>query len=243
MNRNQKHSKLSGKSFYIALCASVLAVGAIGVYSYHQTSDKLKHQLEELPEVTQLTTERWEYEDVTEKVDKPEDNIPKETEQQEITTAPVTEKPEVKDTGAKPSKVQPFVKPLNGEIIIPFSNGELVKSKTLNAWKTHDGVDIEGTIGDSVKSMTSGKIKDIREDVRWGVCVIIDHGNGIEGHYYNLNKNIPVKVGDDVRTGTIIGAIGDTAECEIAENSHLHFGVKKNGEWIDPMSIIPKDFN
>ena len=43
-----------------------------------------------------------------------------------------------------------------------------------------------------------------------------------------------------VDIGQTIGTVGNTAQCEIAEESHLHFGVKKNSEWVDPQSVMSK---
>jgi murein DD-endopeptidase MepM/ murein hydrolase activator NlpD len=37
--------------------------------------------------------------------------------------------------------------------------------------------------------------------------------------------------------------VGDTAECEAAELSHLHFALKKNGSWIDPIEYIGIKYN
>ena len=131
-----------------------------------------------------------------------------------------------------------MVRPLNGEIINEFSDGELVKSRTLNVWKTHDGVDIAGALDEKVKSMSSGTVTKVYEDQMMGSCVVIEHGNGLEGYYCNLSKDIPVVEGQKVSAGTIVGMVGDTAESEISEPSHLHFAVKKNGEWIDPIALI-----
>ena len=86
--------------------------------------------------------------------------------------------------------------------------------------------------------MTSGTVTKVYEDQMLGACVIIDHGSGLEGYYCNLSKDIPVVEGQTVSAGTIIGTVGDTAEGEIKEASHLHFGLKKNGEWIDPIELI-----
>lgn len=133
---------------------------------------------------------------------------------------------------------QPNVMPVNGEIINPFSNGELVKSQTLNVWKTHDGVDIAADVGTQVKSMNRGEVTEVREDALWGYTVTIDHGDGIVGYYYNLSSAVTVEEGDSVESGQIIGAVGDTAQIEAAEPSHLHFGLKRNGEWIDPINYI-----
>lgn len=71
----------------------------------------------------------------------------------------------------------------------------------------------------------------------------IDHGDGIIGHYYNLAKAMTVIEGDEVDSGEVIGAVGDSAEIEAAEPSHLHFGIKRNGEWIDPITFIDPDSN
>ena len=135
------------------------------------------------------------------------------------------------------------VMPVNGEIIKPFSNGELVKSETLGVWKTHDGADIKADAGTQVKAINQGTVTKVWDDPLWGMCITIDHGNGIESHYYNLSQATTVIEGDEVNSGEVIGAVGDTAEIEAAEGSHLHFAVKRNGNWIDPISFIDPNSN
>ena len=71
----------------------------------------------------------------------------------------------------------------------------------------------------------------------WGTTVTIEHADGIVSYYANLKSAVSVKQGQQVKMGAVIGAVGETAEIEQAEESHLHFGVKKDGEWIDPMSL------
>lgn len=136
------------------------------------------------------------------------------------------------------TETQPLVMPLNGKIINPFSNGELVKSETLGYWETHDGVDIKGKVGKKVVAMTAGTVTKVIEDPLFGTEIIIDHGNNIEGHYYNLEKDVDVAEGDAVNAGQKIGAVGKTADVESKLPAHLHFGIKQNGKWIDPISFI-----
>lgn len=138
----------------------------------------------------------------------------------------------------KTVKTAPNVMPVNGKVLNPFSGGELVKSDTLGVWKTHDGVDIAADAGTPVRAMNSGEVTQVKEDPLWGYTVCIDHGNGIMSFYYNLSSAVAVSEGDDVESGQTIGAVGDTAEIEAAEATHLHFALKKNGEWIDPVSYI-----
>lgn len=72
----------------------------------------------------------------------------------------------------------------------------------------------------------------------WGVTVTVSHTNGYDSIYCGLKPSVPVKKGAKVKIGDIVGYVGNTAEIEIAEESHLHLAVKKNDSWIDPMSIL-----
>ena len=228
--------KISSKSLIITsgICVAVAAIA--GFYTYSKASDQLNAEIIGGNKTT-LSAEA----DVETPVDAEQTNIAKTetttvTETEIIESAIAPEVEVVEEASAVTS--QAMVRPLNGEIINEFSDGELVKSKTLNVWKTHDGVDIAGALDEKVKSMTSGTVTKVYEDPMMGACVIIDHGNGIEGYYCNLGKDIPVSEGQKVSAGTIIGMVGNTAESEINEPSHLHFAVKKNSDWIDPISLI-----
>ena len=251
-NSKFKIGNLSGKGLIIAAAACVLAVGAAGYYSYTTISNRLNSQL--IGSNSDTFSAGADEENGSEApVDIGQTNIAKE---EETTVSTVTEPPaesvnavtEISEgtetTSVSTQKTeennipQAMVRPLNGEVINIFSDGELVKSKTLNVWKTHDGVDIAGAPDEKVKSMTSGTVKSVSEDQLLGVCVIIDHGNGLEGYYCSLSKDVPVAEGQSVSAGTIIGTVGNTAESEVSEDSHLHFAVKKNGEWIDPIALI-----
>ena len=231
--------KLSGKGFAAAVAACLVIVGGAGIYSYKKVADKLNDQL--IGNTKAVSDEV----SVTEApVNAEQTGIAKtepaeaETQKTESEPAEAAEVPIVEPDIEVSAVPQAIVRPLNGEIINAFSQGELVKSSTLNVWKTHDGVDIAGNLNEKVKSMTGGTVKSIYEDQMLGACVIVDHGSGVEGFYCNLSKDIPVTEGQTVSAGTIIGTVGDTAQSEIKEAPHLHFALKKNGEWIDPISFI-----
>ncbi len=245
---NSKFKKISGKGLAIT-GACVVAVAAAGVYSYSKLSDKLNAELigENSGTLSAKSSSDILPEDKQSPVNVPKTDVAK-TETTAVTTEPpaesaavTTEKVPEETTGEAVTETfipQAMVRPLNGEILNEFSDGELVKSKTLNVWKTHDGVDIAGAADEKVKSMTSGTVTKVYEDQMLGSCVIVDHGGGLEGYYCNLSKDIPVAEGQSVSAGTILGSVGNTAEGEISEDSHLHFAVKKNGDWIDPIALI-----
>lgn len=128
--------------------------------------------------------------------------------------------------------------PVIGEISHEFSNGELVKSETLGVWKTHDGVDILCDLGTEVRSMSEGVVKEIKDDPLWGIYVIVEQSNGLDVQYCGLAKDLNVKAGQEVKQGEILGKTSDTNQCEILQQPHLHLGVKRGGQWIDPLSVI-----
>jgi murein DD-endopeptidase MepM/ murein hydrolase activator NlpD len=132
----------------------------------------------------------------------------------------------------------PKVMPVDGEVINPFSNGELVKSNTLGVWRTHDAVDIAAPLGTQVKAMQRGTVSEVYSNAMWGVCVTIDHGDGVLSSYMSLDKNVKVAVGQQVEAGDIIALVGNTAEAEIADPPSLHLAVRKNDSWVCPIEYI-----
>ena len=66
-----------------------------------------------------------------------------------------------------------------------------------------------------------------------GRLLMLDHGMGLNSAFLHLSR-IDVKVGDVVRRGQTIGAIGMTGR---ATGQHLHWGMRWRGEKIDPLLI------
>jgi murein DD-endopeptidase MepM/ murein hydrolase activator NlpD len=216
------------KGAYITLAACAVALGGAGIAAYNKTVDDMNKQYSAEPP-------DYSYREI--QIDEKLDDV--------LKSDDVSSSEAADESSSKPDlslKTQPNVMPVNGEILNAFSNGELVKSETLNVWKTHDGVDIKADKGTAVKAMNRGTVLEIWEDALWGNCITIDHGDGVIGHYYSLSPEVTVTEGDEVSAGQIIGAVGDTASCESAELSHLHFALKKNGEWIDPIAYIDPSY-
>lgn len=100
------------------------------------------------------------------------------------------------------------------------------------------GIDIKADKTTVVKASEAGTIKSIKNDPRYGLSVIIEHQDGYETLYANLLTTEFVKVGEQVKQGQSIATVGDTATFEIADEPHLHFEIIKNGEQIDPSTVI-----
>lgn len=247
-----KGQKLSGKGTAAVICFCLAAVAALGIFSYNRSAQQLRSELSGIASETVTTVS--ETEPTAENANAPaqvpfteamensgemileqdafggKKQTKSETENPE-TTVSETEKSVQDAKGA-------VVKPVDGEIINAYSCGELVKSKTLSVWKTHDGIDVSAQKGTVVKSVTAGVVKDVCRDPLMGVTVVIDHGSGYEGWYCNLSQETLVSEGDNVDAGTVIGEVGDTAEAETSEPSHLHFGLKQNNAWVDPAEYL-----
>lgn len=127
-----------------------------------------------------------------------------------------------------------FKKPVDGEITNEFAKESLIYSNTLQEWVTHNGIDIKADKTTIVKASAEGIIKSIKNDPRYGITVVIEHVNGFESVYSNLLTAEFVKEKENVKQGQTIGTVGNTATFEIADESHLHFEMLKDNEYLDP---------
>ena len=128
--------------------------------------------------------------------------------------------------------------PLEGEVIGNHSGGELVKYEALDEWRTHDGIDISAEAGAEIKASGDGKILSVTNDPLWGTVVEISHEGNFVTIYSGLAPEVSVKTGDEVKTGDVIGKLGETNLAEIDKDSHLHFSMKEKGKFIDPMTKL-----
>ena len=100
--------------------------------------------------------------------------------------------------------------------------------------KLHTGIDIPAPAGTPVVAANSGTVIISRYDNSYGNMVAIDHGGGIVSFYAHNTERL-VKVGDKVSKGQKISTVGTTG---YSTGNHLHFEVKKNGTFVDPMNYL-----
>ncbi len=151
-------------------------------------------------------------------------------------TAPAAE--EIKPT-AVPDPLPSFIAPVSGMLMKAHSVDVPVYSTTMEDYRTHTGVDIAASAGAAVRASADGIVSEIWEEPMMGHCVSITHSGGAQSVYKNLSPETPqgITVGTAVTAGTIIGAVGESALAEIAEESHLHYELH-----IDGVSADPADF-
>lgn len=107
----------------------------------------------------------------------------------------------------------------------------------LHTVRAHLGIDYAAPAGTPVWAAASGVISHRGDAGGAGNLVMIQHDGGIETAYMHLSKFADgQKVGQRVAAKTVIGYVGATG---LATGPHLHFGVKQNGEFIDPTKLTP----
>lgn len=143
---------------------------------------------------------------------------------------------------AKPAAAAPdlVVSPLNGAVLSAFSMDRLAYDKTLNDWRTHNGMDIAAGAGTKVQAASAGTVKSVEDDPMMGTTVTLEHAGGYQTVYANLESQPTVKAGDSVSAGQILGAVGSTSIVENSEGPHLHFSVLKNGQPVNPETFLKK---
>ena len=132
-----------------------------------------------------------------------------------------------------------FIWPVAGTIENGYSMSVLTFSRTMQDWRTHDGVDIAAELGAQVKAMAAGTVTEVYRDDLFGTTVVLSHSGGLTSQYSNLAASPTVAVGDSVSVGQVIGAVGDTALAEAGEVCHLHLSMTKDGVSVDPGDYLP----
>ena len=100
--------------------------------------------------------------------------------------------------------------------------------------KMHNGIDIGAGTGSKVVSAEDGTVITAYFSKSAGNYVIIQHANGLQTHYMH-NSRLLVSAGQKVKRGQVIALVGSTG---LSTGPHLHFGVKQNGSWINPMDCF-----
>lgn len=102
------------------------------------------------------------------------------------------------------------------------------------AYTGHTGVDIGVGMGSPVYAAASGTVIVAGRYGGYGYAVVIDHGSGIST-LYGHNSSVSVSVGQNVKQGQVVASSGSTG---ISTGPHLHFEVRVNGAYVDPMSYF-----
>ncbi len=101
--------------------------------------------------------------------------------------------------------------------------------------KMHTGVDWAAPSGTPIYAAGNGVIEKEGWELGYGKFILVRHHNGYETAYGHMSAYAKgVSEGEHVRQGQIIGFVGSTG---LSTGSHLHFEIRVNGRFVDPMRI------
>jgi murein DD-endopeptidase MepM/ murein hydrolase activator NlpD len=99
----------------------------------------------------------------------------------------------------------------------------------------HTGVDFGAAMGVPIGAASFGTVTFLGWGGPTGNFIRIEHSAGIETGYAHMSRFAEgLKIGDKVKRLQTIGYVGSTGR---STGPHLHFTVKRNGEFIDPLSL------
>ena len=98
----------------------------------------------------------------------------------------------------------------------------------------HKGIDLTASYGTAILASASGMVTTATHSNSAGNYIVIAHGNGMSTVYMHCSLLL-VSVGDNVEQGEMIAKVGSTG---YSSGNHLHFGIIKNGTYVDPLEYV-----
>lgn len=95
----------------------------------------------------------------------------------------------------------------------------------------HTGIDIAAVTGQAVRAAMAGTVVEAGWRGGYGLCVVVDHGNGLQTLYAH-NSKLEVEIGETVEAGQLLALAGSTG---YSTGPHLHFEILLNGFPVNPM--------
>ncbi len=120
------------------------------------------------------------------------------------------------------------VKPISGIITSRYGVSSSIRRST------HTGLDIAASSGTPIKVIADGTVTFAKYSGSYGNLVKVSHGNGVETWYAHTSK-MYVTVGQEVKAGDVIAAVGSTGN---STGAHLHLEIRINGNHINPQNYI-----
>ena len=129
-------------------------------------------------------------------------------------------------------RVKMFNWPLKGTITSRF--GIRVNPFQYSKLSYHKGIDIAAKMNTPFRATRKGSVILSKYLGSYGNCIFILHSNKYVSVYAHNKRNL-VKKGQIVKTGEIIGLVGNTGS---ATGPHLHFEIRNMDKPVDPIQAL-----
>lgn len=250
MNKQQRPSKKGRKQAALGLVICfVAAIALTGAYTWNNYKDKTQKQLE------LAQAEEQAREDVLQKASEEANNTATKAEEKENETETEEENTEnTSNTAENSSSTQTaggtaqinfseddqLLWPVNGNVVMSYSMDKTVYFSTLDQYKYNPALIISGALNDNVIAAAPGIVKSIDVLAQTGTTVTLDMGNGYECLYGQL-KEVPMKVGDYLNAGDVVGYLSEPTKYYSVEGCNLYFELRKDGQPVNPMDYMAEE--
>ena len=121
--------------------------------------------------------------------------------------------------------------PASSRITSYFGSRE---APTERASTNHKAVDIGASTGTDIIAAADGQVSIATYSASAGNYIMLNHGGGVTTVYMHCSKLL-VSAGESVKKGQVIAKVGSTG---YSTGPHLHFGVRVNGTYVDPLQYV-----
>ncbi|HKW85731.1 MAG TPA: peptidoglycan DD-metalloendopeptidase family protein, partial [Nitrospiraceae bacterium] len=123
--------------------------------------------------------------------------------------------------------------PADGEVVSFFGRQ---KHPTFETYIQRKGIEIRTYEGSAIRAVMAGTVVYADWLKGYGLVLILDHANGFFSLYAHASKLL-ARVGEQVRTGQVIGETGDTG---LTGDSTLYFELREGADPVDPLIWLAK---
>ncbi len=134
------------------------------------------------------------------------------------------------------SSDQGLIRPVAGEVLIPYSMDRTVYFTTLDQYKYNPATVYGVAEGTQVVACAEAKVTAIFSNEEIGQAVTLDLGNGYQAIYGQLQA-LNVAEGDYVEPGQVIATVATPTIYYSLEGSNLYFMLEQDGAALDPQSM------
>lgn len=119
--------------------------------------------------------------------------------------------------------------------VVFYSPVKGIVTTSYNIKENHYGVDVVTKEDESIKAPLDGTIVYTGFTVEDGYIIHIQHGNNLMS-VFKHNSNLAKKIGERVKTGEVIGTVGNTGTS--SKGPHMHFELWYNGIPVNPEEFV-----
>lgn len=148
------------------------------------------------------------------------------------TTSPSTQ-PATQPVTTTPVQTSPPEWPMVGPVVQGYG---WTYDHTAGYWYFHAAWDIAGRVGETAHAAMPGTVQSVSQSSALGDVVVVEGPNGLRETYGGFTT-VAVTQGQSLAEGQMIGTLG--AIPGEADGVHLHFGIERGGQPVDPTLYLP----